>query len=88
MICNLRKVTTIEEKKLSKAILIVRAPLVGVGVLIIAISGLIIAHPIGFDALPLAVVMSIALLIIGIEITAMGVVGKLIVGKIPNRKKS
>ena len=29
----------------------------------------------------------VALLIIGIEITAMGVVGKLIVGKIPNRKK-
>ena len=65
-----------------------RAPLVGVGVLSIAISGLIIAHPIGFGAPLLAVVMSFALLIIGIEITAMGVVGRLIVGKIPNRKKS
>ena len=65
-----------------------RAPLVGVGVLSIAISGLIIAHPIGFGAPLLSVVMSFALLIIGIEITAMGVVGKLIVGKIPKRKKS
>ena len=65
-----------------------RAPLVGVGVLSIAISGLIIAHPIGFGAPLLSVVMSFALLIIGIEITAMGVVGRLIVGKIPNRKKS
>ena len=65
-----------------------RAPLVGVGVLSIAISGLIIAHPIGFGAPLLAVVMSFALLIIGIEITAMGVVGRLIVGKILDRKKS
>jgi hypothetical protein len=67
-----------------------RAPLVGVGVLSIAISGLIIAHPIGLGLGEpvLAIVMSFALLIIGIEITAMGVVGKLIVGKIPNRKKS
>jgi hypothetical protein len=65
-----------------------RAPLVGVGVLSIFISGLIIAHPIGFGAPILAVVMSLALLIIGIEITAMGIVGRLIVGKIPNRKKS
>ena len=65
-----------------------RAPLVGVGVLSIAISGLIIAHPIDFGAPLLSVVMSLALLIIGMEITVMGVVGKLIVGKIPSRKKS
>jgi hypothetical protein len=65
-----------------------RAPVIGVGVLSIAISGLIIAHPIGLGEPVLAIVMSFALLIIGIEITAMGVVGKLIVGKIPNRKKS
>ena len=65
-----------------------RVPLVGVGVLSIAISILIIAHPIGFGALLLAVVMSFALLIIGIEITAMGVVGRLIVGKIHESKKS
>ena len=65
-----------------------RAPLVGVGVLSIAISILTIAHPIGFGALLLTVVISFALLIIGIEITAMGVVGRLIVGKIANRKKS
>ena len=65
-----------------------RAPLVGVGVLSIAISVLIIAHPIGFGAPLLSVVMSFALLIIGIEITTMGIVGKLIIGKIPSRKKS
>ena len=58
------------------------------GVLSIAISGLIIVRPIGFGAPLLAIVMSFALLIIGIEITVMGVVGRLIVGKIPNRKKS
>src|SRR6476660_1735686 len=65
-----------------------RAPLVGVGILSIVISGLIIAHPVGFGDQLLAIVMSFALLIIGMEITAMGVVGRLIVGKIPNRKKS
>jgi uncharacterized membrane protein HdeD (DUF308 family) len=65
-----------------------RAPLIGVGVLSIAISGLIIAHPIGFGAPLLAVIMSFALLIIGIEIIAMGAVGRLIVGKMPTRKKS
>jgi hypothetical protein len=65
-----------------------RAPVVGVGVLSIAISGLVIAHPIGLGEPVLAIVMSFALLTIGIEITAMGVVGKLIVGKIPDRKKS
>ena len=65
-----------------------RAPLIGVGVVIIAISGLIIAHPIGFEARLLAVVMSFALLIIGIEIIAMGIVGRLIVGRTHNRKKS
>lgn len=64
-----------------------RAPLVVVGVVSIAISILIIVHPIGFEVL-LTVVMSLALLIIGIEITVKGVVGRLIVGKIPNSKKS
>ena len=49
-----------------------RAPLVGVGVLSIVISGLIIAYPIGFGAPLLSVVMSLALLIIGMEITADG----------------
>ena len=65
-----------------------RAPLVGVGILSIVISGLIIAHPVGFGDQLLAIVMSFVLLIIGMEITAMGVVGRLIVGKIPIRKKS
>lgn len=64
-----------------------RAPLVVVGAVSIAISLLIIVHPIGLEVL-LTVVMSLALLIIGIEITVMGVVGRLIVGKIPNSKKS
>ena len=64
-----------------------KAPLVGIGVLSIAISGLIIARPIGFGEPLLVSVMSFALLIIGVEITAMGVVGRLIVGKIPNKKK-
>ena len=64
-----------------------RAPLVVVGAVSIAISILIIVHPIGFEVL-LTVVMSLALLIIGIEITVKGVVGRLIVGKIPNSKKS
>ena len=64
------------------------APLIVVGVLSIAISGLIIAHPIGFGVPLLPVVMSFALLIIGIEIIAMGAVGRLIVGKTPTRKKS
>ena len=36
----------------------------------------------------LARVMSFALLIIGIEITVMGALGRLIVGKTSNRKKS
>jgi uncharacterized membrane protein HdeD (DUF308 family) len=64
-----------------------RAPVVAVGIISIAISGLIIAHPIGLGEPVLAIVMSVALLTIGTEITAMGIVGKLIVGKIPNRKK-
>ena len=64
------------------------APLIVVGVLSIAISGLIIAHPIGFGVPLLPVVMSFALLIIGIEIMAMGAVGRLIVGKMPTSKKS
>ena len=45
-----------------------RAPLVVVGAVSIAISLLIIVHPIGLEVL-LTVVMSLALLIIGIEIT-------------------
>ena len=65
-----------------------RAPLVGVGVLSIAISTIVIANPIGLGDLLLAVVMSVALLMIGIEITAMGVVGRLIVGKIRESKKT
>lgn len=64
-----------------------RAPLVVVGAVSIAISLLIIVHPIGLEVL-LTVVMSLALLIIGIEIAVKGVVGRLIVGKMPNIKKS
>ena len=66
-----------------------RALLIGLGVLTISISGLIIANPIGLGAPLLALVMSFVLLIIGIEIIATGaVVGRLIVGKTHNRKKS
>ena len=65
-----------------------RAPIIGVGVLSIAISGLIIAHPVGFGAPLLVLLMSFALLIIGIEIIAKGAVGTLIVGKTLTRKKS
>ena len=63
-----------------------RDPLAGI-VVSIAISILIIVHPIGFETL-LTVVMSLALLMIGIEITVKGVAGRQILGKIPNSKKS
>lgn len=65
-----------------------RALLIAVGVLTIAISGLIIAHPIGFGVPQLAHVMSFALLIIGIGMTAIGAVGIFIVANPPTRKKS
>ena len=65
-----------------------RALLIAVGVLTIAISGVIIAHPIGFGVPLLARVMSFALLVIGIGMTAMGAVGIFIVANPPTRKKS
>jgi len=57
-----------------------RAFLIGVGVLSIAISGLIIAHPIGFGVRLLALIMSLVLLINGIEMVAIGTVGRRIAG--------
>jgi uncharacterized membrane protein HdeD (DUF308 family) len=49
-----------------------RAFLIGVWILSIAISGLIIAHPIGFGVRLLAVIMSPVLLLNGIEMIAIG----------------
>jgi uncharacterized membrane protein HdeD (DUF308 family) len=57
-----------------------RAFLIGVGILSIAISGLIIAHPIGFGVRLLAVILSLVLLINGIEMIAIGTVGRRIAG--------
>ena len=47
-----------------------RAFLIGVGILSIAISGLVIAHPIGFGVRLLVVIMSLVLMINGIEMIA------------------
>jgi uncharacterized membrane protein HdeD (DUF308 family) len=52
-----------------------RGILIGVGVLSIAVSGLVIAHPISFGVPLLAAIISIATLITGIEMIAVGLVG-------------
>lgn len=65
-----------------------RAFLVGVGVLSIAISGLLIAHPIGFGVRLLAVIMSLVLIIIGIEMISTGTVGRRIAGTRPSEVNS
>jgi hypothetical protein len=60
-----------------------RALLVGVGVLSIVISGIIIAHAIGFGV-PLLAVLMTPLLIVGIVMIAMGTTGeRIVVGKMP-----
>ncbi len=56
-----------------------------VGILSIAISGLVIAHPIGVRLL--VVIMSIVLLINGIEMIAIGTVGIRIAGTPPSRER-
>jgi uncharacterized membrane protein HdeD (DUF308 family) len=53
-----------------------RVFLIGVGILSIVISELVIAHPIGFGVRLLVVIMSLALMIIGIEMTAIGTAGR------------
>jgi hypothetical protein len=62
-----------------------RAFLVGVGISSIAISGLVIAHPIGFGVQLLVVIMSLALMIIGIEVIATGIVGSQIKHRTPQK---
>ena len=62
-----------------------RAFLVGVGILSIVISGLVIAHPIGFGVRLLVVIMSLALMIIGIEMIAIGTGGRQIARTTPQK---
>ena len=53
-----------------------RAFLIGVGVLSIAVSGLVITHPISFGVPLLAAIISIATLITGIEMISVGLGGR------------
>jgi uncharacterized membrane protein HdeD (DUF308 family) len=53
-----------------------RAFLIGVGVISIAVSILIIAHPISFGLVLLGIIISIAFLISGIEMMALGISGR------------
>jgi uncharacterized membrane protein HdeD (DUF308 family) len=62
-----------------------RAFLIGVGILSIVISGLIIAHPIGFGVRLLVVIMSLALMIIAIEMIAVGTAGRQIARTTPQK---
>jgi uncharacterized membrane protein HdeD (DUF308 family) len=62
-----------------------RAFLIGVGILSIVISGLIIVHPIGFGVRLLVVIMSLALMIIAIEMIAVGTAGRQIARTTPQK---
>ncbi len=62
-----------------------RVFLIGVGILSIVISGLVIAHPIGFGVRLLVVIMSLALMIIGIEMIAIGTAGRQIARTTPQK---
>jgi hypothetical protein len=53
-----------------------RGFLIGVGVLSIAVSGLVIAHPISFGVPLLTTIISIATLITGIQMIAVGIGGR------------
>jgi uncharacterized membrane protein HdeD (DUF308 family) len=53
-----------------------RAFLVGVGALSIAVSALVLAHPISIGVVLLALVISISLLINGIQMIALGIAGR------------
>jgi uncharacterized membrane protein HdeD (DUF308 family) len=55
--------------------------MVGVGVLSIAVSLLVIAHPISFGVVLLGFMISIALLINGIQMIALGIGGRQRYGK-------
>jgi uncharacterized membrane protein HdeD (DUF308 family) len=58
-----------------------RGFMVGVGVLSIAVSLLVIAHPISFGVVLLGLMISIALLINGIQMIALGIGGRQRYGK-------
>jgi uncharacterized membrane protein HdeD (DUF308 family) len=60
----------------SKASGAYRAFLIGVGVLSIAVSILVIAHPISLGLVLFALMISIAFLITGIEMMALGISGR------------
>jgi uncharacterized membrane protein HdeD (DUF308 family) len=60
----------------SKASGSTRAFLIGVGVISIAVSILVIAHPISFGLVLFAIMISIAFLISGIEMMALGISGR------------
>jgi uncharacterized membrane protein HdeD (DUF308 family) len=53
-----------------------KAFLIGVGVLSIAVSILVIAHPISLGLVLFALIISIAFLITGIEMMALGISGR------------
>lgn len=53
-----------------------RGFLVGVGVLSLAVSALVMAHPIGIGVPLLAITISIALLITGVQMVALGIGGR------------
>jgi Short repeat of unknown function (DUF308) len=57
-----------------------RAFVIGVGILSIIISALVIAHPISFGVRLLVVIMSLVLLINGIEMITIGIIGRRISG--------
>jgi uncharacterized membrane protein HdeD (DUF308 family) len=64
-----------------------RVFLIGVGILSIVISGLVIAHPTGFGVRLLVVIMSLALMISGIEMIAIGTAGRQIARTLKSEKR-
>jgi uncharacterized membrane protein HdeD (DUF308 family) len=63
-----------------------RAFLIGIGILSIAVSGLMIAHPISFGVRLLAVILSLVLLLNGIEMIAIGAFGRRMAETTPLRR--
>ena len=54
----------------------VQPALIGVGIISIAIASAVLAHPVGIGIPLLAIMISIGLLIVGLEMIALGVAGK------------
>jgi uncharacterized membrane protein HdeD (DUF308 family) len=54
----------------------IRSALIGVGIISIAIASAVLAHPVGIGIPLLAFLISIGLLIVGLEMIALGVAGK------------